>query len=431
MSIIMVSMVNFRVAIVPMLDEQREAHHMGQVGDALAAIKGEADRQVDNGGRPPVTTSVPLKPQEPAGFLTGGALASYLSFKPDIAPVRLNATELRIQVDNGTAVFGPDETWTDITVNDALNNITGVQHLRIRVEAPHNEDEGDYVELVLKDKDDVYAGDLRVYVTQHPSGYSVNVRVRDADLDVLYDQGDSYFNQDQPPFYWVDALADEVQFADVLQATEGPYNLTIVESGMQGAFTVVYHEETESGVILVGSAGKLYTDWERIETGGRLTYLSQNLRFIRQDLYMEGGAIVLNQTVGNTFHMEPALTVEVTGTKTFVWITVPTLTGREVTHSGRDAVPVRLQGREYHAVSGTAPDVLFNVTTDHPLMWTNFWKMKFNTAGLSSAAGEYVVSSGNDWAQFIIYGNTPTPGSTVHDLTVDIQTGQVDVTMRG
>lgn len=430
MAVVLVAMVNFRVAVVPILDEQRESMHMTEVGAAMAAIKSEADRQVDGRSRAPVSTSVPMKPQEPGGFTTDGTMASYLSFDPGVRGVKMDAHELFVQLDKKVAVFGPDETWTNITSGDEIVNVTSVQHLRVRIEDPANEADEDHLSVTVKNATGAYAGDIKIYIKEHPSGYSVNVRVRDADNDVLYDQGESLFNQDTPPFYWVDALSDEVQFGDVIQAAEGPVKLQFNEGGMSGAFTIVYYEDSVIGELLLGSIGKLYQNWSREDVGGLFLYESQNVRFIRQDLYFETGGIIVDQPTGNTFFVDPALDIEKSGNRTIFRLTAPILVGEPAYQSGFESIPVRVQSLDDFHVEGTATNIGFNVTTAHPGVWTTFWRDRFVAADYTEAAGHFKLDNGTDWARFDFYGKETDPTSTVHDMTVELHLGQVEVIMR-
>lgn len=422
-AILITTAVTVRVGVVPNLDEQREAGEMVLVAERFANLKSSTEHQLGEGSRGSLSTLIPLRDQAGASLMSNGQSATFLQFTPGSRNVTLEARELRVQSQNGDTVFGAHETWTNVSGTTTINDILDIHHLRVRVQDPQGESNGDSITLAILDRNGAFAGDLTVYLNHHPSGYSVNVRVRSADTDVLYDQGSSHFNQDRPLFYWVDALADHVQFSDVVGRSAAPFSLQVSEAGLNGAFTMVYMEDTPGGRVLVGSGGDLHHDWSQQEAGGALRYEAPNLRFISQEFTLENGAVITEQPVGDTFLAEPGMRVERTDDRTALWLTLPALTGRAGDWSGRQGVSVDVSAGTASALMASAPHFAMNVTTAHPHVWTSFWNGRFAAAGL--APGEYTLTSGEGWARFDLHGHDPAPTSTVHDLAIVLNHGSV------
>jgi len=420
-------LVVIRTVYVPAWTSEQEAAHMTLVQEQFAEIKSQADKQVANRSQSPVAEPLTLFKQRSGSFFAAPALPGTVEVEPEGGSVNVSANELTVFfAQEGRFSFGASENWQDH--QDVITDIGLVQHLRVRVFDPESESEGDSVTLRINDANGAFAGSMTVYIDRHPSGYSIKTRVLNGTGATLYDQGESLFQQDQPAVFWIDALADEVQFEDVLNAAKPPLTLTMTESGMQGEFALNYLEDDGSGILFLGGTGsRTVAPYSDAFPGGRLVFQSRNSEFPDQRMILENGAVILEQEAGSVFLYEPGMAVQTTGTKTLVDLAVPLVTGAGDASSKRGTVSLAVQAVGGSSYSATAPRFTYQVGTEHPALWTAFWQRTFEDAGLSAASGQFSVQSGSGVASFTLYGTTMDPGSTVHDLNVIFHQALVEV----
>lgn len=437
-ALVMMALVVVRVEFVPAMEKDQEAAHMRTVQGEFLQLRAEAERQATNrtGG---LSVSTPLTLSQEDGkwrYFTGSGLPGSLMFDPRKGDAtNLSAEELLIFNQDGEDMFGIDEDWRQIKPGETLENISKVQHLRIRANdpgsiagPPHGEEKGS-VTLTVTDADGDFAGDIRVYVMSHPSGYNINTRVRDANQTVLYDQGHAHFNQDQPEFYWVDALAPAAQFRTVLSHAASPFTFTWDQDVLTGHYTISYLEEGENGTVQKGNSGKNVTDWSLEHGAGALMFDSTNRYFLDQDLRLEHGALIVEQAEGATLVGEPEFRASLNSGQTRITTTSVGLSGPPDEVGSRQSVPVEFRATEHATLTATAPAFTWSYPTDHPGLWEDLWRERLASAGLDEGAGEFMISTQPDRATLTVYGTDADPNSDAHDLSLTLRQSTLEVVL--
>lgn len=425
-ALVVTLLVVVRTTWVPAWTSEQESAHMSLVQEQFAGLKSQADKQVSNRSNSPVAEPLTLY-QQRSSFFESPSLPGTLEVQPTGASVNVSTNELTVFSAHSSRVsFGASENWQEHV--DVVESVGLVQHLRIRVLDPESESEGDSVTLRINDAEGAFAGSITVYIDRHPSGYSVKTHVINDTSVTLYNQGESLFQQDQPAMYWINALADELQFRDVLNAAQAPLTLTMTEHGMQGEYAIDFLEDDGSGVLFLGGTGaRTLAPYGESFDGGRLVYQGRSSEFPQQRIIFENGAVILEQEEGAVFLYEPTMAVHATGARTLLDMTVPLVGGEGDASSKRGTISLGVQAVQDSGYSATAPRYTYAVTTDHPDLWASFWRIAFGDAGLQESAGHFTVSSGPGAASFTLYGPTTDPASTVHDLNVIFRQALVEM----
>lgn len=425
-ALVVLVLVTIQTDFAPKWEEDAEAAHMNALRSQVASIKSEADRQAANATSQPVGLPLSLERTSTSRFLTSSTLPASVSYEPGVAGIHLEADELLVFVQGGQSLAGASEEWTEVGGSSIVADVADVDHLRLRLQDVAAEDHGDSVSITVTDKDGDFAGRLTSYIeVQHPDRF-INTRVERADLDVVYDQGVSFHQVSGVNFWWIDALADELHFADVLAAADGPVTLTMTENGMVGQFTATYVEGTSGQT--TGTAGKLLPDWSYDQSGGgTLSVEARNARFPSQTYRLQAGAVVLEQGDGRVFVAPPLFSASADGTTTRLSLTLPSLTGSAASAGGAHAATVVLDGGLATSLSGTAPHLTVQLNTTDADLWADHFRDRLETAGLSESSGEFELDETATQVRLTVYGRTTAPASTTHDLLVELHLAPIDV----
>lgn len=420
-ALIIMFLIVIRTTFAPVWQEEDEAKHMSAVQGQFAALAGAADSQASNATSQAVGLPVTLLERQTSRFFTPPNLPASLAFEPGTADVRMSTSEFLILQDGGQSLAGLDEDWQDIS-GDSIE-VHGIEHLRLRVLDPGNEADGNSVTITVNDADGDFAGDLQVRIRDVGDGYVVTTRVR-SDTGTLYDQGTSYFDGDTPTFHWVDALAPELHFADVLRAAAKPATLDFSEAGMQGQYAITWRDDAGT---LQGGSGVLLQDWAADYVGGILRLEAQNQRFPGQTYELHNGAVLLTQDDGQVLRTDPFFDVRSDATGTRLSMVVPSLVGEGDAVSTNGAVTVSLDGRRPDALVGTAPTWTWSVDSPAPAAWADMWERALGAAGLSEASGHFSITTTATTATLDVIG---VQTGAVHDLTIELHHALVEVRLR-
>lgn len=424
-ALITLVLVTIQADFVPRWEEDKEADHMASLRAQLSSIKSEADRQAANATTQPVGLPVTLQKDSSNRFFSSATLPAAISFQPGVGNVHLEASELLVFRQNGQSLAGASETWTDLGGSSEVADVDHIEHLRLRLIDPGNEDEGDNVIITVTDASGDFAGSLTAYIAADAPDKFINTRVTRADGETVYDQGIFFHQQTGVDYWWIDALADELHFADILAAAQAPLTLTLGENGMQGQFTATYVEATSGQT--TGTSGKTYADWSHDQAGGVLSVEAQNSRFPSQTYRVEAGAIILEQGDGRVFATPPLLTASSGATTTRISLTLPLLTGPAASAGGASAATVVLDGGGSTHISGTAPNLSLTLNTTHGELWAQLLHERLDTAGLDSDAGEYSITTTANQVEMTVFGRITAPASAQHDLFLELHIAPVQV----
>lgn len=419
-ALIIAVLTTMQTTFVPVWEEEREAEHARQVLDDMARLRTQADQGLANGT--PISSSLTLGSGSSSRFLTTSPTQGSLSFLPGTGSTGWSAPELRIIALNEVLVSATEESWVSYGAGDQVDNVGQIHHLRVRITAPGEQDDGDNLVISVTDANGDPAGRLQVIIDEHPSGFIIRTNVTSATGEVLFNQGESTFQQasDDIEFWWIDALAPELHFEDVLRSAAAPFNLTLDENGLAGEYTVTYTQQQVSGgqSVLVGNSGQLFLDYARSFTGGRLVYAAENNHHLQQTIAYEAGGIVVSQDDGAVVRFGPTLGFSTVGNRTGLDLSLPTFTGDPGSVSGRNAALVTLVPGSSNTVTGTAPSFAINQTTPHPEAWARHVRSLAEDAGLSDIDDHFTLTTGDGWFRFELLGASADPDE--HDLAIHI-----------
>lgn len=425
-SLVIIFLIMVRTEFAPRWQEEDEAQHMSAVGDQIAVLRAEADRQASNLTNQPVQVPISLLERQTSRLLSPPNLPASLSFATG-GSIEIGTSEMRVFESGGRSLLGIDEDWTNVGGSPQLTDVEDVHHLRIRIVDPEGADDGNHVDLTITDADSQFAGRLRVYIQEFLSGYAVNVLVQNAAGVTIYDQGESTFQQHTPPFHWTDALAPELHFIDVLAAAAKPATLDWTEVGITGSFTVTY---VDGGGAMAGNSGSLVSDFERTVTSGKITFEGTSQEFVQQDIHLEAGAVIVTQAEGHAMRTDPVFTVRVAGGQASISMNVPGLSGSSHAITTNGMASVLLESTSSNTIRGTSPDWSVKVPTTHPALWADMWTRHLESAGLTAAADHFSITTDATSASLTVYGPTTDPNSTVHDMNIELHHAVVDVRLQ-
>ncbi len=418
-----------RTSFVPVWEEEREEAFVNRVEAQLAQLQGELDRQASNLTLSAVTVGISVAEPPSSRWFSGARVPGTLSFHAGTSASVVSANELLQYVADGASVGGVDESWTPLVGPSILDDVTAVKHLRLRVVDPTSQGDGDYTQVALTDADGDFAGSLRVYIDSFGSQRGIFTRVTAPDGTIVHDGGMSVHHQANLAYAWVDGLDPEYLFDDMILGAKKPMTMTFSEQGLDGEFTVTYRQQVGTGGIIVGNNGLLITDFVRSFGGGRLEVEIPNQHYPETTYIMENGAVLVQQGDRVAMKFDPNIFIQKANSVTIVRTTVPSLVGQGATASQMGIVPLTVQGALASHFEGTVPRWTHTVTTEHVAVWQDFFRRAASEGGLDEATGEFVIGGTANSASITVYGATTAPTSTLHDIAVTANLGQVTLSV--
>lgn len=414
----------YQTTIAPSLVEENEAQVMEVVQDRLSQWTASATQHRAQSSGAGASTGIPLSHASPP--LSGPQSSGTLAFEPDRHSIDLHGQGLTLDWLNGTRVGGTGEAW--ITTDEAsVTSVVDIEKLRLRVKEVSAAYSGQSVTLNVTDANGEHAGDLRLSIEGSGDnqggggqGYEVVVRTRGESGNVLFDQpilisSTPQSGQSDPisPF-WVDVLAQEYQFLDVLEAAQPPFDLRIHQDALDSEYTVVYEKTetpgTQGGGLSIGN----YT---RSLAGGTLVYEAGGTS---EALSVEHGALIRSSQEGAVFVKPPSFSAQLLGHEVSIHLEWPSLDGSRASASGALTILSSSTGSVY-ALQGQASSFGVNLTTEHPGLWGKHFASQLEEAGLTDGKG-FSTAKGDDWARVDVWGIIdPGPGSDAADVRVDVR----------
>lgn len=434
-SVLVMAFVTFRVSYVPAMESRREVTHMREVEQQFLALKSGVDRQVENQSLVPLSHPVTLGADSSSMWGNAGG-SDLLRYEAAQSSVELSANRLLLLEKNGTGLAGTAESWTTTGGTSSTENITGVASFRIKITNLDKQDNGKQILLEVKDSAGAFVGDVRVMVND-PGGseYHLEIRTRDKNLNEAYNMPyDSFPNGDTVATYWLDMLDPEFRFNSLLAGASAPFKVvwtikTLTPS--EYAMTYTKYDSTSGGEVVVGGGGGiLLTNYLATKTSGRLVFETTNRQLVDQTWILENGALVIDQSEGRIFKVEPSFSAQLVGNKTLLTVVVPSLTGGSATLMGQGTVTVTTTRTLREMYVADAPRYEVKVTTDFPTMWKKFWDAELEAAGLVEGAagvGEFNLTTGSDWAKVSVYGKVTPVAHTYYDLQVTLRQANIKV----
>ncbi len=423
-ALIFMFLVVIRVDFVPTWEEDKEATSFTKMQGQLAGLKSEADRQATNQSVSEVGNALAIGERSSSRFYAAPPRPGTLSFTPNAATAFVSAPELTVFSRSGQVAGTTSESW-QAAGSGSETDIASVQHLRVRLNDPDTKGAGDNVKLTLTDADGAFAGSLEIYMAKSAPDVLIGSRVRAPDNTVINDIATSYHQSTGITKFWVDAMADDLGFDDVLRGAKAPYTMALTKVNLDAEYTITYQKQVPGGTVFVGGTGATTTGYTQTYGAGRLDIEPLTIQFPEYHYHYENGGVILHQDDGVILRVEPSLTLDVLAGITVVKMTVPSLIGVADSVSLQGTATVFLDGQGGAQVSGSAPAWTYTVSTAHPKAWTSFFHDAAKRGGLDVGLGEYVVSSNAASATLTIYGKSADPLSTTHDLSIDLAHSRV------
>lgn len=397
--IMLSAIVTVRLTFVPVWEEKAEAQHMEAVSRAMSELASETNRRIDNSSRAPVSVNIPMVAESGQTIFSTSRSPGALSFTDSQAPVRVSTPSMLLQVRNGTDLAGVNETWDTIGSSDEVRDATQVLNLRMNITGPPCQgtvrncfDNGDNVRATITDSRGDFAGDLTAYMDRPKDSSTafIKIQVRTPTKTVVFNNSvHSFQHTDWNPPYWVNTLNGDYRFDRLLDAARAPYDIRLTENGLDGTFSATYAQDVSgsggAGTIIVGGGGILEGNFQRLFTGGSLSYESDNLHYPAQAYVIENGALILEQSDGATFKIDPPIEISAGGGAAIVGLGVPALQGESTSFTGSRTTAVRLSTTSSQGAVGSAGS--FNITfhTAYPDLWETFLEEELARAGLTTA----------------------------------------------
>lgn len=432
--LLVVTLVTVQVQFVPRWDEDRESRHMAQVSDQIGVFKSDIERLVTNATMGGVTDPLTLRSDAGFRFFSSGSMAhtqARFAPSPSGTGVVLSSPSLRIQVRDGEGLFGLDENWIAIPASGLVEDITDVNHLRVRIDqVPGDYVEGDNSTLAIYDADGDFAGRAVVTFRDFPSEQALEVTIYNANGQLISSSLEAFFQQTQVDFYYVDMLDPELLFRDVLAATETPYTLQLQSAGLDSSYTVVYQDS--AGGSGGSNGGLVVPNYSETLPSGSLSIDTGYQQLPDQNLVLEHGALLVVQGDGAAMVIPPTLGVTVTPQQAILDLVVPGLHGSATSLAGaRSASLAARHGGEGTQIEASAARLTLVLPTSYPAVWAAYLQDTFLLAGLLGDAPDpqFIVTPTGNAVQVDLFGPASGPSDTTEDIFIRYQQATIDLTL--
>ncbi|MEA3143225.1 MAG: hypothetical protein QOG31_549 [Thermoplasmata archaeon] len=404
--LLVLTLVTVQVNFVPAWDKQRESDFSLQVGTQLAAVRADLDRLVANETTGPF--SDPLTLVRPGGFnfFTRGLLPATATFTPTAASAGMavsTAHPFTIQQSGGAGLYGLGEDFTTLVPGTPLSGITGIQHLRLRIQAPVGSPGNPAtLNLFVTDTNGKCAGQLileergaastdrniqaQVYGPQSPPAaacLATPINTHDELVKCL-----GTLCASSPAYYYLDALDPALQFTAPLAAAAYPIGLTLTATSLTGAGAVTYDTATSSGSVHVGGTGQVLASYNNFIGVGSFTVNIPYQELPAQAFTFEYGAVFLDQPDGSAMLVPPTFSVGTSATQASLAWSFAALGGGSSSVNGARQAQVGLTaaggGTDLQAA---AKDITFTISTTHGAQWASYWDQQLQLAGLTALPG--------------------------------------------
>lgn len=362
---------------VPVWEKHAEAEHMDRATerfqDLRSLVDGTDGTSQDTGG----TRSIPLTP---AKTLLGTTPVSHsVSFQPETSRVETHAKGLVSIAQGSRDLF--DEAWGPYPI--VVEEVMTVHNLRFRFDEIGGQwQDGQWARFTLRAADGSTLGNFEARQTAQPPERHLEITVQDATGDVIYSNPESLFIAHTVSPYWVDALEPKYRFSGTIEKAQKPIHIEVT-GDLQGSFAINYENVTG----FHGATPSPHTansTFNLEQDCGKLVYRGENARLMRQDLILEHGAVVLQQSDGSAFRVPPLFSIKHNPQWTTVDVGVHCLTGRPASHSATDQANVELVPDDKRTAWGFTESFRFNVTTSNPELWMDHWRHSLESSGLRS-----------------------------------------------
>lgn len=437
-AIVFSMVVTVRVSFVPVWEKNSEGVYLVGAEKQLAVIKAEHDRQLDNSSAATVVNPITLAQERVGIFSSGGPSQHAIEFNASGHATTLQSNKILILSNNGTSIAGLNPEWIPIGGAETIVDVGALQNLRIRI-TPMTIDfaqENQSVNLTVTDVNGDLLGWFSVTGYLQPSEYVITYATYQAPAIRIAEFYEGLHRQTEFPNYYIDVLDSVLLFDDILASGDGPYRLELTHTPeIDAEYTIAYAEQTAGGSVLVGSAGVTRSPYLATYNSGSLVFHGQTSHHVDQTFVLENGALIVEQTDGAAFKIQPSLFVSTTSGIVHVQLTIPSLAGEASFLSGVSNAKIRSEVLSRSVISAMVPRLEYTVSTHYPELWQTFFIETLDDAGLSSAGAsgsrQYETSRTSNTATFIVYGLNTAVLSEAYDMSLSITQGRILLSVEG
>ena len=394
-----------QVYYVPNWMKDREAEHMDTVANQFSQIKASIDIETMAQRDMSLINSITLGSKELPFFVSARAFGS-------LNILSTSNSEFAVSIE-GTG--RPSTSILDIQRTDPSDNISYARSLSsfdLRLDMA-NVNSGDYwFNATAKDTT------LSVLVTDTSGYWQIELTVSNAS-GTVYDQPITWIpNSFNTGVYSINLLNDDYKFSTlVLPYLSTPFNMTFnCSDATAGAFTL-------SGSQYNGSMGT-----KKIPMG-TIEYASENAYFVDQTYVYEGGAVILNQSQGQSVISAPSFSLQnVTADSGYMhlvslgMVDITGLAGK-TSVSGYGTYSIKTNYSSMDENEYIASTIYINITTSHAAAWQRYMNSTLSRSGIDPDS--FNVSTTGNMVAVELYG--PSGPSANGDYDVKLSTMHTNI----
>ena len=364
-------LVVIQVYYIPQWMEKREAEHMDDVTNQFAGLKYSLDLEATEQSSSPLTNSITLGSKELPYFVSSRAFGSLQVMSTETSNFGISVS--------GTGMVSGSYTYQGASPN--LTYVISIQSFDLVIDSLSS---GDVYNATIND------GRTSVNISVSIGGFLSNT----LQINLTIVNGTfTTFNQTiavglkSGVSYRINLLDDEYKIStDIIPYLTTPFNITFTTSS-NGNFEVKCHKYIDSSISYQNNFGTI-------------KYSANNVYFVDQDYIYEGGAVILNQSTGNTLLHPPLLFVS-NSTKTFniTLIDVRGVAGK-TSVAGYGTYSIRTNFSSLFTYRCRATNLTINITTLYPEAWKKYLENEMEGSGIPSA--NYEISSGENYVKINI-----------------------------
>jgi len=364
-------LVVIQVYYIPQWMEKREAEHMDDVTNQFAGLKYSLDLEATEQSSSPLTNSITLGSKELPYFVSSRAFGSLQVLSGETSNFGISLS--------GTGMVSTSYTYGG--VENELDYVISIQSFDLVIDSLNL---GDIYNASIND------GRMNVNISISIGGFlgntlQINLTIINGTSTVLNQT--IAVGLKSGVSYLINLLDDEYKLStDIIPYLLTPFNMSFTTSS-NGNFEVKCHKYSNAAISYQSSFGTI-------------KYSADNAYFVDQDYIYEGGAVILNQSTGNTMLHPPLLFVS-NATKTFniTLIDVRGVQGK-TSVAGYGTYSIRTNFSSLSIYKCRATSLTLNISTSYPEAWKNYISNEMEGSRIPD--DDYSIISGNNYVRIEI-----------------------------
>jgi len=364
-------LVVIQVYYIPQWMKEREAEHMDDVMNQFASLKYSMDLEATEQSASPLTTSITLGSKELPYFVSSRAFGS-------LEILSTTSSNFGISI-SGSGMLAQTYTYDGATQN--LSYVLSINSFKLDIDSLAS---GDFYNASINDMRTTV--NISVSIGNFGSNHlQINMSIINGTTTVFNQtvavglkSGNSYI---------INLLNSEYPLSEILPHLHTPFNMSFSTSN-HGNFEVVCRKYISSTISYSASMGSIQ-------------YHADNAYFVDQDYIFEGGAVILNQSTGDTLLYPPLLFIS-SGNPSFFNITLIDVRGvaGKTSVAGYGTYSIRTNFSSLSRYECRANSLTINISTSFPGAWKKYFENEMERSGIPS--GNYTISPGSNYVTITI-----------------------------